>query len=353
MTTNEELKMTTNQPRSFGQRLWWIIRTTFLIFILAVLVTAVLGGLGYAGYLGVLEIQRSNNSLAMRIDANEQNLNSLRDLVNTEFAQGNPEQQVQINQLENELARLTSQLESLQATQAADTAVQTEQLTTLQADLATAIAENGDLAEELASVQAALVALQSDLNRSGGRIDELGGDVDRLRVQLADLDDALTAFRDEAVALHDQETAELQQSLTLLQLWGVLTNARLALLNDDVTGAETAAAQAQTLAAALTAEPDSAVAVILERLQTRLDLAAGSFATSLATAAQDLEAASRELSLLMARPTAESAVVEATPALTETPEASEEEETAVTPTAPPPATTTPQPLPTPSPTATP
>ena len=61
--------MTTNQPRSFGQRLWWIIRTTFLIFILAVLATAILGGLGYAGYLGVLEIQRSNNSLAMRIDA--------------------------------------------------------------------------------------------------------------------------------------------------------------------------------------------------------------------------------------------------------------------------------------------
>ncbi len=353
MTTNEELKMTTNQPRSFGQRLWWIIRTTFLIFILAVLVTAVLGGLGYAGYLGVLEIQRSNNSLAMRIDANEQNLNSLRDLVNSEFAQGNPEQQVQINQLENELARLTSQLESLQATQAADTAVQTEQLTTLQADLATAIAENGDLAEELASVQAALVALQSDLNRSGGRIDELGGDVDRLRVQLADLDDALTAFRDEAVALHDQETAELQQSLTLLQLWGVLTNARLALLNDDVTGAATAVTQAQTLAANLTAEPDTAVVVILERLQTRLDLAAGSFASSLATAAQDLEAASRELSLLMARPTAETEVVEATPDLTVTPETSETAGTAVAPTATPSATTTPQPLLTPAPTATP
>ena len=72
MTTNEELKMTTNQPRSFGRRLWWIIRTTLLIFVLAVLVAAVVGGLGYVGYLGVLEIQLSNNSLAMRIDANQQ-----------------------------------------------------------------------------------------------------------------------------------------------------------------------------------------------------------------------------------------------------------------------------------------
>ncbi|MCA9956601.1 MAG: hypothetical protein KC434_17855, partial [Anaerolineales bacterium] len=112
--------MTTNQPRSFSRRLWWIIRTTLLIFVLAVLVAAVVGGLGYVGYLGVLEIQRSNNSLAMRIDANEQNLNSLRDLVNTEFAQGNPEQQVQINQLENEVALLTRHLEELQATRDAD-----------------------------------------------------------------------------------------------------------------------------------------------------------------------------------------------------------------------------------------
>lgn len=346
--------MTTNQPRSFGRRLWWIIRTTLLIFVLAVLAAAVLGGLGYAGYLGVLEIQRSNNSLAMRIDANEQNLNSLRDLVNSEFAQGNPEQQVQINQLENELARLTRQLETLQATQTANTAVQTEQLTTLQADLATALAANGDLAEELATVQEALVALQSDLNRSGGRIDDLGGDVDQLRLQLAGLDETLTTLNEETAAARDRETAELQQSLTLLQLWGVLTNARLALLNDDVTGAETAVTQAQALAANLTAEADSPVAAILARLQTRLELAAGSFATSLPTAAQDLEAASRELALLLNDPTAETEVVEATPDLTETPETSEvEEETAVAPTATPTATTTPQPSPTPAPTATP
>ncbi|MBK8904278.1 MAG: hypothetical protein IPM53_24075 [Anaerolineaceae bacterium] len=345
--------MTTNQPRSFGQRLWWIIRTTLIIFVLAVLVAAVLGGLGYAGYWGVLEIQRSNNSLAMRIDANEQNLNSLRDLVNSEFAQGNPEQQVQINRLENELARLTGQLESLQATQTADTAVQTEQLTTLQADLAAVIAENGDLSEELASVQAALVALQSDLNSSGGRIDELGGDVDRLRVQLNGLDETLTELNEETAVARDRETAELQQSLTLLQLWGVLTNARLALLNDDVTGAETAVTQAQTLVASLTAEPDSAAEVVLERLQTRLDLAAGSFATSLSTAAQDLEAASRELSLLLSGPPAEAEVVEATPDLTETPETTEEGGTAVTPTATPSTTATPQPSPTPAATPTP
>ena len=342
--------MTTNQPRSFSRRLWWIIRTTLLIFVLAVLVAAVVGGLGYAGYLGVLEIQRSNNSLAMRIDANEQNLNSLRDLVNTEFAQGNPEQQVQINQLENEVALLTRHLEELQATRDADTAVQTEQINTLQADLAAAIAANGVLSEDLASVQEALVALQSDLNSTGGRVDELGGDVDRVRVQLSDLDDALTAFREEAFVIHDQETADLAQSLTMLQLWGVLTNARLALLNDDVIGAETAVNQAQTLAASLTAEPDSATELVLERLQTRLDLAVGSFATSLSTAAQDLEAASRELTLLLSGPeTAE--LVEATTAVeTQTPEAAN---TTSTPTAAPSPSETPLPSATPVPTATP
>lgn len=344
--------MTTNQPRSFGQRLWWIIRTTLLIFVLAVLAVAVLGGLGYAGYQGVLEIQRSNNSLAVRIDANEQNLNSLRDLVNSEFAQGNPEQQVQINQLKNEVALLTTHLEELQATRAADTAVQTEQINTLQADLATATTANGALAEELASVQDALVALQSDLNSNGSRIDELGGDVDRLRVQLNGLDDSLTAFREEAFVIHDQETADLAQSLAVLQLWGLLTNARLALLNEDVTGAETAVIQAQTLAASMVVAPDSAAEVALGRLQTRLDLAAGSFATSLSTAAQDLEAASRELTLLLSGPPAETEVLAATPDLAgaETPEVSEPEGT---PTATSTPTATATPLPSPSPTATP
>lgn len=340
--------MTTNQPRSFGRRLWWIFRTTLLIFVLAVLVAAVLGGLGYAGYWGVSEIQRSNNSLAMRIDANEQNLNSLRDLVNSEFAQGNPEQQVQINQLENEVALLTRHLEELQATRAADTAVQTEQITTLQADLATAVAANGVLSEDLASVQDALVALQSDLNSTGGRVDELGGDVDRVRVQLSDLDDALTAFREEAFVIHDQETADLAQSLTLLQLWGVLTNARLALLNEDVTGAETAVTQAQTLAASLIAEPDSAAALVLERLQTRLNLAAGSFATSLSTAAQDLEAASRELTLLLSGPETAELGEGTTAVATQTPEAD-----SATATTTPLPSATPLPSPTPIPTATP
>ena len=43
MNTNEELKMTTNQPRSFGRRLWWIIRTTVLIFIIVAVIAAVAG----------------------------------------------------------------------------------------------------------------------------------------------------------------------------------------------------------------------------------------------------------------------------------------------------------------------
>ena len=136
----------------------------------------------------------------------------------------------------------------------------------------------------------------------------------------------------------------------MLQLWGVLTNARLALLNDDVIGAETAVNQAQTLAASLTAEPDSATELVLERLQTRLDLAVGSFATSLSTAAQDLEAASRELTLLLSGPeTAE--LVEATTAVeTQTPEAAN---TTSTPTAAPSPSETPLPSATPVPTATP
>lgn len=340
--------MTSNQPRSFGRRLWWIIRTTLLIIVFVAVLTAVLGGLGYAGYLGVAEIQRSNDSLMMRIEANEQNLNSLRDLVNTEFAAGDPEQQVQINQLESELAALTRQLEALQTLQTEDTAVQAEQIDTLDAMLATAVAQNSDLAVELETVQAALVALQSDLNSSGVRIDELGGDVDNLRMSLGDLDDTLTGLTTEITAARDSETAALQQSLTLLQLWGVLTNGRLALGDDDVASAETAVAQAITLADSLLAEPESPEAEALTRLQTRLSLAADGFATDLPMVFQDLQAASRDLALLIVGPAPEAELVEATVAPTET---------AVTPTEAPTETATPSPsetpLPTPVPTATP
>ncbi|MAT98500.1 MAG: hypothetical protein CL608_15250 [Anaerolineaceae bacterium] len=338
--------MTTNQPRSAGGRLWWVIRTTFVIFIVVAVVAVVLGGLGYAGYLGVQEIQRSTNSLSMRIDANEQNLNSLRDLVNSEFAEGNPEQTVQINQLENELALLTEQLEALQAAQTADTAVQTEQLGTVEAELATAVAQNSELSGELATVQEALVALQSDLNSSGSRIDELGGDVDRLRLQLGALDEAVTELTEVTTVARSTETADLQQTLTLLQLWGVLTNARLALMDGDDVAAETAVTRAMTLAGDLTAGEDTPAAAALTRLQTRLDLAAAGFATDLPMVAQDLEAASQELTLLLAGPASEAEIVEATPTATETAETNEETATATplpSPTAPPTVTPTPTP----------
>lgn len=337
--------MTTNQPRSAASRLWWIIRTTFIVFIVVVLVAAILAGVGYAGYLGVQEIQRSTNSLAMRIDANEQNLNSLRDLVNSEFAEGNPEQAVQISRLENDLAQLTQQLAALQAAQVEETAVQTEQLNGLEAELATAVAQNSDLTGELAAVREALVALQNDLNSNGGRIDELGGDIDRLRVQLSTLDDTVAELTADATAAaaRDGATADLQQTLTLLQLWGVLTNARLSLLDGNEAAAETAVTQAITLADSLTIEAETRAAAALTRLQTRLDLAAAGFATDLPMVAQDLRAAGQELTLLLRGPEAEAELVEATPGATEN-----VEETAV-----PSPTPSPSPTPLPSPTATP
>jgi hypothetical protein len=348
VTTNEELKMTTNQPRSAGRRLWWIIRTTLLIIFFVAFVAAALSGLGYAGYLGVQEIQRSNTSLSMRIDANEQNLNSLRDLVNSEFAQGNPEQQVQINELENELAALTNQLSELQANFEQDTAVQTEQFDTLGAGLETAVTQWGELTSELETVQAALVALQSDLNSNGVRLDELGGDVDRLRLQLATLDETLTEITAATAVARDGEPDDLQQSLTLLQLLGVLTNARLALLDGDESGAETAVAQAIILSNNLMAEPEGPAAAVLLRLQTRLTLAADGFVTDLPMVAQDLAAASRELNLLLSGPTPEAAeeVIEATPTPTETAEADEATPTPVSTSIP---STTPLPSPTPTP----
>ncbi|MCA9916564.1 MAG: hypothetical protein KC445_01370 [Anaerolineales bacterium] len=331
--------MTSNQPRSFGRRLWWIIRTVLLIFIVLVLAAAALGGLGYAGYLGVQEIQRSNNSLMMRIEANEQNLDSLREMVNSEFAAGDPEQQVQINQMQVQLDALTRQLEAAQTDQAEVTAVQADQIDTLEANLATAVARNGNLSDELETVQIALVALQSDFNSMSGRVDSLGGGLDSLRLNLSVLDDSLTDLNTEMTAAKDSEANDLQQSLLQLQLWGTLTTARFALLDGDVTVAETAVTQAISQAANLTAAPDSLAAAALNRLKTRLSLAADGFATDLDLVAQDLQAAGNELNLLIVGPAPEAELVEAT--------------TAPTNTATPEETMTPEPTTTPSSTATP
>lgn len=333
--------MTTNPPRTIGRRIWWIIRSTLIMLIALSLGTAVLAGLGFAGFLGVKEIQRSNNSLAMRIEANEQNLNSLRELVNAEFAEGDPEQQVQINELENELAVLNNHLEALQAARTEDTAVQAAKNNVLEDELATAVSQNNSLTSDLETVQEALVALQSDLNSSGGRLDILGGDLDQLRLQISALDTNLTTLSTETAAARSEGEADVQQSITLLHLWSVLTNARLYLINDNTASAETAVSQAIPLAAALNAEPETSAAATLQRLQTRLSLAAGEFATDRTMVAQDLEAASTELMLLMGGSSIEAEV----PA---TPTAPTAIETAAATATPPPSET-----PVPSPTATP
>ncbi|VAW43064.1 hypothetical protein MNBD_CHLOROFLEXI01-552, partial [hydrothermal vent metagenome] len=215
----------------------------------------------------------------------------------------------------------------------------------LEAELATAVAHNSTLASDLETIQAALVALQSDLNSNGGQLDALGGDLDQLRLQLSTLSTDLADLGTETAVARDGEAGDIQQSITQLQLWGILTNARLYLMDGNVEGAETAVSQAIPLAADLAATPDTPAAAALQRLQTRLDLAASGFTIDLPMVAQDLEAASTELTLLMSNPSVET---EATVTTT----ATEATETAV-----PTATATPPPsetaVPSPTPTATP
>jgi hypothetical protein len=139
-----------------------------------------------------------------------------------------------------------------------------------------------------------------------------------LRLQLGTLDETLTELSGATAVAPDGEPNDLQQSLTLLQLLGILTNARLALLEGDESGAETAVVQAIALSNNLTAEPDSLAADALQRLQTRLTLAEAGFATDLPMVAQDLAAANRELNVLLSGPLPEAAIIEATPTPTET-----------------------------------
>ena len=229
--------------------------------------------------------------------------------------------------------------------------MQGSQIDELEAELATAVAQNRFLANDLDAVEAALVALQSDLNNNVSRVDALGGEVDNLRLQLSALESSLTTLTTEMAAARDGEAAALQQDIALLHLWGVVTNARLYLADGDIAQAETAVAQAIQLAANLSAEPESATAAALLRLQTRLTLAAEGFAADLPMVEQDLMAASREIDLIL---TGATETVEASGTATPT---ATLEETAVAPTVMPETTPTvtssPTALPTPTITPTP
>ncbi len=278
--------------RSFAKKVFWIITSTILVLIFIVILLSVLGG----GAWSVSELQRSFNSLQTQIDANEQNLDSLQSLVNSEFEAGAPrKQQRELNSLQDDVSSLDNDLETLQADLVLDLDVQTQQLDALEEALATAVS-NAETTEFIYSE--GLLTLQMDLNQSNQQLDDLGGNIDTLQNDLSTTDTAVsnleTAYTENAIT-----PQELQYTIALFRAWEMIARARLRLLENNFGLAANDSEQALRTVDYLLANNAGENPDTLRIIQTRLALALSNLPDQPEQARKDLETAWSEIDTLL------------------------------------------------------
>ena len=285
--------MSANSQRSLGQKIVWIVVTTFVALIVLAVVLAAAGG----GFLGYSELQRSLNSINTQVDANRQNIAALRDLVDSEFSASSPqEQQRELVALQAEVATLEADLSRQAADAQAERRVQTEQLAALEGDLATAVVHNQVSDDALSQ---ALIALQTDQNELISQVDEMGGDVDRLQADLTKTS-MMVAELDTAVNETFLTPDELQRTLALFRAWQIITRARLHLLDDNVGLARSDVEESlRTIDYLISTSADAAEEENLRVIQTRLALAFSNLADQPQQAVNDLESAWSEMDNLL------------------------------------------------------
>ena len=335
---------TPTRKRSFGSRLLWIFRTTFVTLLLI----AILGGAAWGVFLGITELRRSADDINARIDANKERIAVLGgeiDQAREEDLGG------QLHDLQNNLDDANGRLADLQA-QLSDT------LAALQDEIVVVADSSETAVADTAALGDALVTLQNDINESNGRIDGLGGEIDSIRAEAEQLDENLTQFTDAAIS--DTELDAIQQTVALFQIWEQVARARLYLAEDNVGLATADVERALRMIDVMLAASDDADDVeALELVQTRLALAFNSLPDDVETAVRDLENSWGQLDVILTdRLFPDAALIEAATAATATEETAAEETTteettAETETASP--TPTPATVPTaaPTPTATP
>lgn len=290
---------TTN--RTFGQRLWWLIRTLFIsLLLIAIIAAAVLGS-----YTVFVEVQRSFASVDTRMDAVEQNASLLREDVNNLMA-GSPEAMA-------EMADLTSYVSAMEERVAAlDTAVndtlttQSDRLAALEAQVADLTTQGDAVVADTAVLSDGFLALQRDINTNTTEIDALGGELDGLRGQIstvaADVTTLEATTAAQFAAAEEAEVTEVAQTLALFHVWELIGRARLRILQNNVGLATDDVAEAIRRMDAVIATVDEADALVLEQVQARLGLAFAGLPDAADTAVADLDNAWDQLdAFLVAR----------------------------------------------------
>ncbi|MFQ5398184.1 MAG: hypothetical protein ACE5E7_01145 [Anaerolineae bacterium] len=318
-----------------GRSILWVLKTSLV----SIVILGVITGLAWGGFLVFAEIQRSFDSIAVRVEANQSNLELLQSDVDA-LAEAGTSQREQLGSLRDKTAEQETQLTNI--TRQLDSGLQRqgELLAALQEQVDAAVGDQDKAAEDMAALGSALVALQRDVNQNSGRIDDLGGEVDALRAETETLGASVALVHEAAVTNAQSGVGDVQLTLALFRVWELTARASLRLVQNNV-GLATADVEAAVRAMdeLLLLVPETEVEP-LQMVQARLALAFASLPDDPALAARDLETAWDELDgVLSARispsataKTATAASAAAADTITATPEATAQPTPSPTPT---------------------
>jgi len=307
--------------------------------LVSIVILGVIAGLVWGGFLVFAEIQRSFDSIAVRVEANQSNLELLRSDIDA-LAESGASQRELLGSLRDKTAEQETQLANIARQLDSGLQRQGELLAALQEQVDTAVGDQDKAAEDMAALGSALVALQHDVNQNSGRIDDLGGEVDALRAETETLGANVALVHEAAVTDAQSGAGDVQLTLALFRVWELTARASLRLVQNNV-GLATADVEAAVRAMdeLLPLIPDTEVES-LQMVQARLALAFASLPDDPALATRDLETAWDELDSVLAARISLAPATETTTAATDA--------AAETITATPEATAQPAPTPTPA-----
>lgn len=266
--TRPRLSFFRRLSRAFGQLLGLVLLTTIV--------------LGVVG-LAIFALNQQLNSVTARVDANKQNIESLRGAINSvgERASGS------LEILTQEQETQTEQLDQLSA----QLASQGELLTQLESQLQQVISQTSQTESAVSGLQQGVTGLQQDVISNTTGLDQLGGVVDGA---VGELNGRLNRVISTTATLPTQEDlAALQEAVVLFRVWEAISRARFHLAEGNAGLAADDVALALATAGTL---PDQAG---LDTLRLRLSLSQANLPDDPSSATQDLLLAWGEIDRLL------------------------------------------------------
>ena len=283
------------EKRGFFRSTIWVIGRTVLWLIMLTLLIAI----AYGGWEGFNEVRRSSESLEQRIELNQQRIDGVKTEVDGIIALNPSGTNREIEAVQENVTALEEELNTLmaqQATLASDLAQQGEILTALESQMMVLVQTDETTNQNVATLNDGLLALQSDLNDTNGAIDGLGAQIDGVQGDMNTLGQTLSA---DITTLGDDIRAEFANpqeeidrvlySLSLFRVWEMVARARLRLAENNPGLAEADIESALTAVNLLIEANPGPIANSLTPVRDRLELALAAVAEDPNLAVRDLE----------------------------------------------------------------